>query len=1109
MSIEIVSGRSKSGKTQYIYNKIASLVREGEQAILIVPEQFSHSAEKHLLELVGTIDDRGVEVFSFAHLATATESKVGQVHRNKINQISKVLIIRNIIADCKLEFYKNASKQNGFTEMFADSIDEMKKYMLTPDTLVQIANETQDTVLAMKLRDFSLVYKKYEEKLAEIYDDADDSLTILSKQISEFNVYKDKHIFLDEFDTFVPQELDIIRALAATCKNVTISICSDESEINTTLFMPTNNTQAKLSKTLNNNIKYTSFEKSHFASEAISHLEKNLFSFRPELYKGDSKDVQVFSLSNPLAEVENCALKIKNLISDCGYKYSDIGVVCSDISVYNRHLERVFDYADIEFFVDTKEEVINHHLVRFVLGLLEIYIEDYSYNTVFNYLKTSFVTAKPSHIALLERFIQKTGIRRLTWLDDKKWNSIVQANYNDDDSPIKILNTIREKYILPLAKMHEKIKGKNTVLDVATVLFEYISFLGVPEIIANYIKKFEDEGELRLSKEYEKIWEIILDTLDEVVQLNSDVKLSPKSFYELLVTAFSQQKMGFIPQTADCVVIGNVERTRFDNVKILFVLGVNETVFPVAPKPDGVFGDSDKVSMSDCGVEFSTTSTIAAYYSQYLAYRTFTMPSEKLFISYSKCDNEFKTLRKSYIIDRILKMFKIEEKSELAFDDISSLYARGPAREALSRNMAQYNSGVDISPEWRDLYEYFNGTDFTEKLDNFATSDNFAGKISDSNMRKLIPVLSRTSVSKLERYMACKYAYFIDYILHLETPKEKVIDERDIGTITHEILEIISRKYASDIAVLSSCNESEIMDEIDSQIDKYISDFSACSDELSARDSYAIKRLKNSILLCFKAVKKQLLDSKFEPLGYEIEFNEESDMGPIKLLTESGEEVILTGKIDRADIYTDGDTSYVRVIDYKTGSKKLRLDEVFYGLNLQLMVYLSKLVGIKENCKHGGALYFSVSDVFAESEMPLSTEEAIKAVENKLGLKGFVPYDEALLEAYDKKMAASVKRENSSGKAISLSDFEIIDEYIKLKLSEICTDMFSGDFKVSPCKKSEFSACDYCRYGSVCRFDPTNKEDKYRFFKSVTLNSRIIDEMEVKLNVDNAPTECD
>ncbi len=1107
--MEIVSGRSKSGKTKYIYDKIASLVKSGQQAMLIVPEQFSHGAERHLLELVDTIGEGGVEVFSFEHLATATQARIGCPHAEKINPVAKSLIIKNILADGEFEFYKNAGQQKGFAEIVAGSMAEFKKYMIMPDTLLQLANDSDNKVLGMKLRDLSCIYRSYEEKLSEYYEDTDEPLSILAKQLSTFPLYAEKHIFLDGFDTFVPQELEIIRVLSNACKSLTIALCGDEKESNTTLFMPTSDTFARLTKELNSAPKITRLTKTYFASDELSHLEKNLFGFKAAPYGKTAKDIEVYALSNPLSEVENCAYTIKKLISHCGYRYSDIGIVCSDIAMYKMHIEKVFDYADIEYFIDEKDDVLNHHLVRFVLGLLEVYTEDYSYSSVFNYLKTSFVDANPSHIALLERFIQKTGIRRLTWLDDERWNALVDANYKDDDTSAKIISDIRNKYILPLAKMHEKLKGKNTVRHDATVLFDYISHLEMPKMISEYIEKFEAEGELRLAKEYEQIWQVILDALDETVHINSDKKISPKSFYEMLVTAFSQQKVGFIPSSIDCVLVGNAERTRFEDIKVLYVLGVNESLFPMALKPDGVLNDSDKLEMKNCGIEFSTTSSVAAYYFQYSSYRTFTMPSDKLYISYSKCGNDSKTLRKSYIIDRLLKMFGIKEKIENDFSDIYSLYAKGPAREMLCKNIAAFESGRDIAGDWKNLYDYFNcDEEFTARLKRFMDTHNFAGQISSTNLKKLIPMLSYTSVSKLERYMACKYAYFIDYVLNIDRPKTETVDALDIGNITHKVLEVISCKYASDIKTLSSCKESDVLGLIDDKIDEYICELSKYSDELSARDMYAVKRLKNSILLCFNAVKNQLLNSKFEPLGYEIEFSEKSELGPIHLTTADGTDVKLTGKIDRADIYTSGDTSYIRVIDYKTGKKELKLDDVFYGLNMQLMVYLSKLVGVENSNKHGGALYFSVSDVSVKSDSKMMPEEAKKAIEASLGLKGLIPYDEAVLDAYDKKTASSVKRANTSGNAVSLDGFETIDSYLKKKLGEICSDMFRGDYSILPYKKGNFSPCDYCGYSSVCRFDPTCKEEKYRFYKSVSANAQIIKEMEEELNVDTSPGDC-
>ncbi len=1103
MPLEFVTGRSKSGKTKYIYTRISSLVTSGEEVILIVPEQFTHSAERHLLELVDTIGEGGVEVFSFAHLASKSEGRMGFAPTDVINPVVKALIIKQILTENDFSFYKNAGVQTGFTDMLSGTFDEFQKYMITPDVLESLSHDADSPVLRMKLNDLSVMYKEYEKRLCQLYSNSGDSLALFAKRLEKSDLYSKKHIFFDGFDSFVPQEIEIIKALHNTCRSVTVALCVDAKEQNTTLFMPTSDTADKLAKALGCRAKTTVMADTHFATQEMSHLEKNLYSFGKGVFGDKTENIHVFGLANPLSEVENCAQKIKKLVYGNGYRYKDIAVACSDIDMYQRHIERVLDYADIEYFVDVKNDVINHHLVRFVLGLLEIYTDDYSYSSVFNYLKTSFVDAQPSHISLLERFIQRTGIRRSGWLSDEKWNSILSVNYKDDETSKEILNDIRKRYILPLAQMHEQIKGRNTVKHHAKALFDYIQKLGMPKTISSYIEMFEAMDELRLAKEYEKIWEVIVNTLDQVVLLNPENKVSPNGFYELLVTAFAQQKVGFIPSTVDRVLVGNIERTRFEGVKVLFVLGANEGIFPVSPKPDGLLGDYDKEIIKNKGVDFSVTSSVSAYYSQYRAYRTMTTPSEKLYVSYSKSGNDFKTLRKSYVVDRLLKMFEIKEETEIADDDINSIYALGPARETLCKNIARYLSGNEIGEHWRELYDYFfNKTDFTNKIESFRKSDNIARKISPKNLEKLIPMLSYTSVSKLERYMTCRYAYFIDYIMRIETPKDAVVDALDIGNITHFILEKLSLKFASSMSALNASSDDEIIKSIDEMLEGYMEEFSMRADELSPRDSYTIKRLKSSIYLCFNAVKRQLTQSDFEPYGYEIEFNENSSLGAIDILTGDGKNVKLTGKIDRADICRKDGETYIRVIDYKTGSKELKLDDVFYGLNMQLMVYLSKLVAENENARHGGALYFPVSDVLIKENGRVTDAKASENIESALRLKGIIPSDENILSAYDETLASSAKRAASMGKGVTLDGFQTIDAYLKKKLGEICKSMLDGDFEISPYKKSNYTSCDYCKYAPVCRFDPSCRNNDYKFYKAMTKSKEIIKEMEEELNVD-------
>ncbi len=1101
MAVEIICGRSKSGKSKYIYDKISALSKSGEEVILIVPEQFSHVAEKKLLLSVDAIIDNKIEVFSFAHLATSARKLLGLTSASYITPVSKALVAKKVLETAELSFYGKAAGKQGFASLAVSTIEEMKKYMLYPDDLKKIASSTDNEILRMKLSDIQNLYRLYDEKIGEIYTDSRESLEILAQLLRESDVFKNKYIFFDEFDSFVPQEIDVIASLASSCKGIGISLCIDKKEKNTTLFMPTGDTLKKLAKNIKGEFVYTFVDNGSFSSKELSHLEKNLFGFPSRPFDKKCENIRIYSMNTPLSEVEMCAANICEL-TRCGYAYGDIGVICSDIEAYRNHIERVFEWAGIEYFTDAKNDVINHHLIRFVLGILEIYLEDYSYESVFGFLKASFVDAGYGDISLLESFIKKTRIRRKGWLDNDCWNSILDANYPENDSLKESLSEIRRKYILPLAAMHEEIKGRNTVRSDALVLYKYIDSIGMPETIRTYIAKFTESGEVRLAKEYEKLWEIITNTLDELVVVSGDDKVSPAAFYELMVTAFAQHKVGFIPLAIDRVTVGNTERTRLDGIKVLFVLGANETVFPVAPKIDGILGDADKDSMLKCGKEFSTTSSAAAYYSQYCSYKVLTMPSDKLIISYCRLGNDFKTQRKSYIVDRVANMFSIRERTEENDFTSFKLYSLNVAREFLSEALAKGAKNNETDGIWRAVYDYFKeNTDFIDIAANYRDCDNFFHSVSESNLKELVPMLSHTSVSKVERYMACKYAYFIDYVLRLQTPKDETVDVLDIGNISHKALEVISREFASDREKLISADEDAVLNRICEVVDSEYAKINSMAENVSARDEYTIKRLVNSVYLCYKIVRKQILDSRFEPLGYEIEFSENSSMGPIELKTSDGKDVTLTGKIDRADVYRTEDAAYVRVIDYKTGSKEFKLDDVFYGLNVQLMVYLNKLVSVGKENAYGGALYFPVSDLVNETDIRLDEDEAYAKLEEKLKLKGLIPWDEKLLCGYDEKLASSLSR-SQKAKRVSLDGFKTIDKYLKKKLGDICGDILNGDFEISPYVKNGFTPCKYCEYGSICRFDSEDNNSKCRVYKSITSYDEILGEMEAVTNVD-------
>lgn len=1101
MAFKIITGRSKSGKSRYIYDKIKEYTDCGKEVILIVPEQYTHAAERRLLESIGAIKDNSVEVLSFMRLAHVTEKRLGLCSSEKIDAVGKALIVSDILKNGDFKYFKSVCSQNGFVDLCVKTVGEFKKYMLSPHDLSDTSRQTEDEVLSMKLSDLSDIFDEYEKKIQDRYSDSDDALTILSKRLRDSEIYRDKYIFLDEFSTFVPQELSVISQLAAKCEELCVSLCCDFSDKNRVLFMPSFDTIFALKECVSEKAEIIKLEESHFSSSDLAHLEKNLYKFPLKKCASPSGDVKIFSAQNPYYETENAAVSIIKLVQEHNYRFGDIALICSDLGVYGRHIERVFDLYNIPYFMDEKSDILNHPIIRFILSLSDVYINDYSYESIFSYLKTAFLTEKPEDICILENYILKTGIRKNSWLDDKRWNSFLNKVYDDDSPEKKALNGIREKSILPLAQMHEKIKGRHSVRDDISELYALLNKLGLKQTLEKYIREFEENGEIKLKKEYEQIWDIIVESFSKILLICGDKIVNVAEFRNLLYTAFSQYQIGFIPSSVDSVLIGNTERTHADGVKALFVLGVNEGVFPVVPKADGVLTDLDKKHMKDIGVNFSTTSDIAAYYSQFSAYRAFTIPSEKLFVSYACTENDFKPLRKSYIISRICTVMSEKER---IFDGKSvenQLSSSKRCREHLADAMAEYIRYGCADSIWKNIYNYFRSNgNFTQKLEKFVTAVNIPQKLNRDRLSLLTGDNEYTSVSRIQRYMACRYSYFMDYILNVNEKKDTLVDSLDIGNITHSILENLCRKIEAN-GGFKAVGDEFLLASIDEMLEEFAESFTSSNDSMNKRNIYIIKRLKGSVFTCIKAIQNHIVNSMFEPLGYEMEFKDNSDLGCIEIKLNSGKTVKLTGKIDRADIYRSKDGDFIRIVDYKTGSKTFKLEDVFYGLDVQLIVYLNALVNSKSTYKHGGALYFLIDDPIVSAKGRLDDEEISSKLDSALKLNGIITNEKTALEGYDDK-TASIRNK------YSIENFKLMDMYLENMLKNICTDMIDGDISINPYKKSGKSPCDYCKYMPVCRFD-SSESNSYNYLESIDKPDDIWAKMEVDINVDDQSTAGD
>ncbi len=1069
MPLQLICGRAHSGKSTYVLDVIKQLSDSGKKIILVVPEQFAHIAEMRLLKKVGRILDDMIEITSFNRLARRTIDKTDCISDSVISTTAKSLVMSGVLAQTELEYYGNISKEPGFVDVCLDTVSEFKKHNISPDMQREAAEKCNNELLAMKLRDFVKIRELYEQAMDKQFVDSDDLLDILYNILCNSNLYSEYVFLFDEFSTFIPQEERIITELIRQSPKVYMTLCMDRN-LTDTLFLPcvtTYNTMVDICAQEHMELCDTIWlGESFYSNPALSFAENNLFSYPSHTYEGDVSGISVVKAKNPYSEVDNAARHILALVRDHKLRYKDICIICSDISRYNYIISGVFSKYDIPFFLDEKTAVLQHHIVAFVLNVLDVYINGYSYESIFNFIKSGFAETNGEKISALENFISATNASKNLWLSDERW-AVVMGNYAAGNrAESEIINHIREKYILPLSRFHESVKGKHPAKKSITMLYEYLREINLPESINRYVKYFENCGDILRQKEYSAVWDVIVRVFDEIYDVIGDRKVTCEQLRDYLYVAFAHQSIGVIPTAIDRVIVGDIARTRTDGVKAVVVLGGNEGVFPVPSKNTTLISDKEKRILHSLGMRLSTTSDIQAFYNQYLIYRVITMPDSMLYVSYSTADSSYNTLTPSFTIERLRKIFGNIVRDD-TFEDISnmdSISGGSTAFENLITVVAKAKKGDEVPKFWNSVYSYYSDAD-SAKLDKalgFFRYTNPIRPVSADRVSAQLGENMHTTVSRLQKYASCRYSYFLSYMLYLKEKPRANLQGVDIGTIVHDVIEKICVGMEDDGLDFTTADKDYFKKKIRIMLQKYIRRLGDDYAQLSNRQLYSIKRLEYVILLCFETIKKQFTDSKFVPMGYEIVFDD-NNIGCIEIRLDDGRTLKLTGKIDRADVYTADGKNYLRVVDYKTGTKSFNMTDVVTGIDIQLLVYLSALVESDSNNMYGGAFFFPISDVIVGAKSNMSDEALEIKVNSATKMKGIIVDDKEILDAFDRMTVNRVSHKTSAEQFASLS------RYLKRVIKDLWSDILKGNIEANPYKKGKYTPCMYCPYSSVCR----------------------------------------
>lgn len=1133
MSIRFIYGRAGSGKSHYCLEDIKKKIEKGDNStlILLVPEQFSFQAEKELIRAIG---ERGIlraQVISFKRMAERIFSEVGGGIRQHMNDAGRSMLIYKIIEENKdkLKVFGRGCKRQGFVTTVSDIITEFKKYDVTPQLLKDTLDRIDNINLKNKIEDIITIFSEFQDRLHKNYIDSEDDLTILAEKIDKSKIFDGAEIWVDEFTSFTPQEYRVLEKIMCKVNKMNVTLCTDClngdcSVENTDVFLPTKITEQKLLEIArNNSIAYDKPVALNCSpcyrfkeKDEFQHLQQYLFAYPYKTYKGNTENIHIFKALNKYTEIENTARDIVRICRDKGFRFKDIAVVSGDLDGYESLVRAVFNEYNIPYFIDKKRDIDNNPITVLILAAVEILSKNWSYESVFRYLKTGLLDLEDVDIDILENYVLANGIRGKKWTEESPWDFRISYGINDEEMSedekdlLNKINNIRNKVRTPVMNLSSAIKGRKKGRQICEGLYNFLCELSVPEKVEELIREFREESQLDKANEYSQIWDIVVEVLDQIVDIIGDEVLTMDTFSQILSTGFSEYEIGVIPPSLDQVLVGSITRLKSHDVSALYIIGVNDGVFPAAIPSEGILTDNDRESLIERGVEVAKDTRSRVFEEQFLVYTTLTIVGKYLRLSYPMGDEDGKTKRPSIIISRIKKLFpELEEESNLlesAGDDEGLKAVNGPKAtfNELIANIRK-NSGSDhcISPLWLDVYRWYKGEEiWSERLNTVLNGFYYSNEaeIADTTrVRKLYGRHMNISVSRLEKFVECPFAYFVQYGLKAKERKMYNLTSPDLGSFMHNILQNFSVELKERNLSWRDIDKKWCEENVSKIVEKTLDKFPGSILNSSKRYGHITGGLKKILTRAVWLITEHIKRGEFTPSGYELSFGNSGDFPPISVELHSGEKVSLIGRVDRIDTMQEEESTYLRIIDYKSGTKEFKLSDVYYGLQMQLLIYLDAILTELEEKMNkeaipGGILYFKLDDPIIKGKSEMSDEEIEERIMKSLRMNGLLLDDPDIIREMDREIEkssdiipATIKKDGTLSKAQSsvatMEQFQLLRRYVRDTISSLCEEMLEGNIGVNPYKKKNKNACEYCIYSSICQFDTAIKGNKYRIFK--------------------------
>ena len=1125
MGLRLIYGKAGSGKSNYCFSEVARLIeKENEKKIYIItPEQFSFTAEKKLMDEMEKIRNGAVisaEVITLSRMAYRVMGEIGGLNKTNLSKCGKAMLIYSILSNNKKNL-KFLGKSDENIDLSMRAITEFKKHGVSTLDLTNEIEKTDDIYLKTKLQDMACIYDNFEEKIANNYIEETDLLDILASNLDKVDLVKNSIIFIDEFAGFTYQEYEVIKQMISLAKEVNITICTDNLELNTNpdtdLYYSNKVTVKKLFKLVKeNNFKLeepielnTCYR---FKTEELLHLSNNLYNVKSTKYEKNVDNLKLFLAKNEYSEIEEVAKKIQKLVSKNNLRYKDISIITKNIENYAPLVRAIFRQYDIPVFIDEKRDLNQNIIVQYVDSILIVLNRNFTSEDVFSYIKLGFLDIEKEEIFKLENYCNKWGITLNKWKKD----FIYELDNENKKNEVQRLNEIRKEIINPLIKLQEKIKEEKTAKNITKLLYEFLISQNIEEKVTEKIKDLEANNKRELAKEYKESYQIILDILDEIVLIFKDDKMTIDKYEKILKIGLKNSGLGKIPGTQDQVILGDVDRSRSHKVDVVFIIGLNDGSFPSNNKDEGFLSDNDREVLKEDGIELAKTTLEQLYDDKFNIYKAFTTAEKQLYLSYSSSDKDGKSQRPSILITQIKKMFpNLKEESDV----VSKRYEivnKEVTYQELIENISKLKKKEKIEDIWYEIYNYYKSQEgWNEELSKDLEAINYSNLPTDikkENIDKLYGNTLKTSVSRLEQYRRCPFSYYLQYGLKLKEKETLKIQSMDTGSFMHETIDNFFDYVREEGLELSEINDEKIFEIVSNIVEENLKSSRNMIFTATTKYKILVRRLKKIISKALKYIIETIIYSDFSIEGTEVEFSEKGKYKPIILNLENGKKVEITGKIDRIDTATKDEGKYLRIIDYKSSAKDIDLNEVYAGLQIQLLTYTDAICR-QEDIIPAGIFYFSLLEQMANKR--IEEDKIEEEIRKKFKMKGLIIADVKIIKMNDNTLNVGTSKIVPAGittsgeinkkdtKGVKQEEFKVLQDYIYKTIKDISKEILSGKIDLKPFNKKGKTPCEYCAYKSICGFNTHLEGNKYNYIDQKSKDDILI-KMKNETNGDGA-----